>query len=938
MKNESPGRAAARVACSARAALAFLASAAAVSPAFAQEPAKTQDAGENLEEVIVTGSHIVRNGDEFPSPVTVVSSDELLLAAPSNIPAALNKLPIFSGQNGQSLGFAPGAISGNYLNLRDFGAARTLILMDGKRVPATSADGRVDANLLPQLLVQRVDVVTGGVSAVYGSDAVTGVVNYVLDNRFEGIKFQTSYGESEHGDFGQTRAGAAFGTVFAGGRGHFVGSVEYFDNPGLLTTDARENTRNVYFTTGSGTAANPYVISRDVRWTVASPNGLVLAVLGPDPDGLGGQVFTPGGGVRPFVHGAATSTPGFESGGDGFYFRKSSVIASLETQHGFARVGFDLTDGLELYAQASASQSKNLGTAFPFTIFPTFVASDNAFLSPAVRTSLQSGGAPGLLLFKSSEDLDGVQADTRARNWQGMVGLNGKLGDSLNFGLSYSRAETKQRLTTRNNINQDRLSAALDAVSSGGQIVCRAAAQFPGCVPLDAFGRGAESAAAVEYVTDDPSSNLSNTLDDATASLSGALFDNWAGTVNFAVSAEYRKASLENVPFTGNYFVASPGAVPKVTQDVTEGAFEVDVPLLKELPGARSLNFNGAVRYADYDSVGGATTWKAGLVWQVTDGLSVRATRSKDFRAPTLLDLYAPSSTMISGFNDLHTGTQPASVIATTTSNPRLDPEISKALTVGLVYKPTSVEDLSFALDFYSFKMANAITVVTPTDLNVQRQCEDSNGTSPLCDLIVRPGPFSDRSPANQATGYFTMPLNAARLETRGVDFEVNYGTSVGSGRLSLRGLAAYQPRYISQTVPGGPTFDVSGAIEGRYQGAVQLPEYRFTGFVDYTTGPVSVDVVQRWRSAVRRSADRSLVFADGRVDSVAYTDLTVTFRMPFAVERSEVFLSVQNLFDKEAPIYTFPGDTLVGWSGSPSLYRDDPIGRYFTAGFRLQF
>ena len=916
----------------------MLAGMAPVGPALAQAASDSGAANPTLQEVLVTGSRVITNGDESPSPVTVVSADQLLMASPANIPTALNKLPVFSGQNGQSLGFAATAISGNFLNLRNLGAARTLVLMDGKRVPPTTADGLVDVNLLPQMLVQRVDVVTGGVSAVYGSDAITGVVNFVLDKKFEGIKVQSSYGRSEHGDYPQTRIGGAFGTGFASGRGHFLLSAEYFNNPGLPSLDSRENTRRVYFTTGSGTAANPFVLNQNVRWTVASPSNLVLAVLGPDPAGLSGQVFTLGGNVRPFVHGAPTNTPGFESGGDGFYFKRSTVIASLQTKQGFGRLGYDLTDDLELYAQGSVSQSENFGTAFPFTIFPTLITPDNAFLAPAVSSALQSSGAAGLLIFKSAETLPGVATDAQNRNYQAMVGLDGKLGTSLNFDASYSRAQTKQRVIFRNNVNNTKLAAALDAVSVGGQIVCRAAAQFPGCVPLNSFGYGSESPQAFDYVTDDTRSDLTNTLDDAAASISGSLFDSWAGPVALALSAEYRKASLENSPYTGNYFVSSPGGVPKVSQNVKEGAFEANVPLLKDKPLVQSLDFNGALRYADYTSVGGATTWKAGLVWQATSELSVRATRSKDFRAPTLLNLYAPSSTSISGFFDLHTNTQPSSVTANTTSNPNLEPEISNALTVGIVYKPSLIDNLTMALDYYSFRMSNAITAITPVDLNVQRQCEASNGTSPLCDLIIRPGPFSDRSPANQATGYFTKPLNAANLKTSGADFEVNYATEVGTGRMTFRGLVGFQPHYVAQTVPGGPAFEVSGAINGRYNGAVQLPRYRFTGFVGYSVGQASVDVVERWRSSVRRDADPSLVFADGKVASVAYTDLTLNYQLGEKLKNSAVFLSVQNLFDKQAPIVTIPNDTLVGWGGGPILYQDDEIGRYFTVGVRIAF
>ncbi|MFM2373104.1 MAG: hypothetical protein RIS85_2826, partial [Pseudomonadota bacterium] len=504
----------------------------------------------------------------------------------------------------------------------------------------------------------------------------------------------------------------------------------------------------------------------------------------------------------------------------------------------------------------------------------------------------------------------------------------------------YNHADSLQDVTSVNNISVAKLAASLDSVMSGGQAVCRSSLAtpnlFPGCVAIDPFGAGSESAAAYDYVTDDTNYRLTNKLDNIAASIAGSPFDTWAGPVNIALSGEYRRASIENVSSASpaDYQFNVTENLPRKSQTVYEGAVEVDVPLLKDVSFAQSFNVNGAYRYAHYDTVGEAHTWKVGFTWRPIDSLTIRGTRSRDFRAPTLYDLFAPSQTFISGFNDILTGTTP-NIPATSGSNPNLKPEISNTLTIGAVFKPSS--RFSVAVDFYSLKMSNAITAVTPVDPTVQRLCIDSGGTSPFCGLIVRPFPISNTTAANAPTAYFTRPLNAAGLSTKGVDVEVNYNADIGSGQLSLRGLFAYQPQYRMQSLPGTPVLEVSGAINGLYNGAVQLPRYRFTGFVNYTIDNVSIDLVERWRSSIARSADRSLVFADGKVPSVAYTDLTVTFRPEFA-KKSEVFFSVQNLFDKAAPLYSAPNQSLPGWGGFPSLYRDDAIGRYFTVGVRAQF
>ena len=197
--------------------------------------------------IVVTGSRIVRNGNSAPTPVTVVSAEQLAATTPTNIPDALNKLPAFTGSrspNTIATGTNPG--TGNYLNLRAFGTQRTLILLDGRRVPPTSYDGTVNVDVLPQALMQRVDVVTGGASAVYGSDAVTGVVNFVLDKRFEGLKGVAQGGISSRNDDESWKVGLAGGISLFGGRGHLIGSVEHTDRQGIPSKFDRPYGEGIY--------------------------------------------------------------------------------------------------------------------------------------------------------------------------------------------------------------------------------------------------------------------------------------------------------------------------------------------------------------------------------------------------------------------------------------------------------------------------------------------------------------------------------------------------------------------------------------------------------------------------------------------------------------------------------------------------------------------
>ena len=317
------------------------------------------------EEIVVTGSRVITNGNNSPTPVTVVATETIQQVTPSNIPDGLNRLPVFSGSSNQSsLGAAERNFSGNYLNLRNVGAGRSLILFDGHRFPPTTTDNLVDTNTIPQMLIQRVDVVTGGASAVYGSDAITGVVNFITDRKFNGLKVNIQGGQSSRNDNTSMRAGAAIGFP-VGDRGHFEASLEHYDSEGIDSKLSRAYGRAVYSTQGTvpatpgnplrqaGTAANPYGLIRDTRLTNFSRFGIIKNGIFAD------QVFGgPNNTLRPFAHGAPTGTNGVESGGDGTFY-DSTLQASLRSTQAFARFDYELTDDIHFYVQTTGTKSFN---------------------------------------------------------------------------------------------------------------------------------------------------------------------------------------------------------------------------------------------------------------------------------------------------------------------------------------------------------------------------------------------------------------------------------------------------------------------------------------------------------------------------------------------------------------------------------------------------
>jgi iron complex outermembrane recepter protein len=952
--------------------LAGISLSAACQPALAQQAQSIENSSavEPDDAIIVTGTRITSNGDNQPTPVTVASTDELLKTSPSNIPDGLNKLPIFALSRGTAnLNNNTDNFTGNYLNVRGLGINRNLVLLDGNRMAPTSYTGAVDTNIIPQMLVQRVEVVTGGASAVYGSDAVSGVVNFVLNKKFTGFKVEAQSGISNRGDAQSWRAGAAFGTNFADDRGHFMVSFEHFQQDGLDDKESRESGRKVYAIAGAGCSAatcpsgiaDPFRLITDARNSAITFQGGNL---------FSGRIF-----VAPGVLGNKTlgvdRGGSLTSGGDGFYGKGSSATADLKTDQAFARADYDLTDNVSIYLQGNYAKAKTFNNFYPNLIFPTNVGIDNAFLSPAAQAELATDftNIPGTFLYSRVLDdpTHSLGVRSESTSWMGAAGLTGKFG-SFNWNVHYQHSQSKTINTNVNQVLLGNLLASLDAVDRGqfgggaanGQIVCRVTLTnpgvYPGCIPLNGFGASpASQKEALDYVTTDSFNLPKFTMDTISVGFNGTAFENWAGPVRFAVSGEYRKLKLDvtsDTPAndfancTGIRFGCTQGVTPRVRdtllqdvnvgESVKEAALEIDFPLLRD-SAVGTLSVSGAARYTNYSTSGGVTTWKVGADWQIMDGLRFRATRSRDIRAPSLWERYQPTTLAQSGYFDVHTQTAGTGIVPTENGgNPNLVPEKADTLTFGTVFRPSGVPGLSFAIDYYKVKLNNAISVIDGRLPSIQNLCEASNGASNFCSLYVRPLPFSDRSAANFPTLVRTVNLNASSIQTWGIDGEINYAFDVGSeGRMQIRGLVGYQPEFTTILVPGSAAQIGAGAAATQSTGGV--PKLRLTGFISYSNPSWSIDIQERWRSSLKWNPDRSLVFSEPDVPSVAYTDLTFTF-FPGKDKGKQIFFSVQNLFDKDPPVFLTAGTSGTPAFSFPATSGDDIIGRYFTVGARFKF
>jgi outer membrane receptor protein involved in Fe transport len=951
-------------------------------------------AGEKLEEVMVTGSRVLTNGNDSPTPVTVVTVDDLQASHPSTVFEALLDLPSFSGSRG-GLSSNPGA-AGNVnvaistLNLRGLGTVRSLVLYDGHRVPATEQDGLVNANTIPQMLLQRVDIVTGGASAVYGSDAIGGVVNFVTDRNFTGSKLEAQTGLAERGDAGTYQVGAAFGTSLFDGRGHFQGSIETIHDDGVLNRNDRSQFLGRWTIQGAGTSALPFFLVANGTNSSYTFGGKITGSAGQPLNPLRNYQFSSNGVLTPFVNGSTVGiAPGslVQIGGDGAYETGPSLKSRQDLNQVYGRFDFDLTDNLHYFLTASGTEDHTFNYYNNLNLQNLTMSASNAFLSPVYQQQMAAAGDQTFVFSKKfgSESLvPRTNADFYTRSLYINTGLEGQLG-AYRWEASYTRSDAKLDSQANAGFDNGRLYAALDAVvnPATGQVVCQVsltanAGRYPGCVPLNPFGPTSESQSAIDYVWRTADFLSKMPTDDISGSITGSPFNNWAGPVTVALSGEWRDQGFElistaqpvnyapldctglryncvNATATNVGTASSSNSTanrPPISMTVSEAALEADVPLVKDLPLARSVDMNLAYRYAMYHGRGNSdprtanttsefntNAWKVGLTWDLNDEVTLRVARSRDVRAPNLFDLYQPNAiTFAAGPQDLltqQTLTGAGTLIETVNGgNPNLQPEVGSTTTVGMVFNPTP--DLSVAIDAFDISVANYIFRINGFDTTVQNACYAGNAF--FCTLHERPFPISNTTPANAVTRWYVRPSNIARLETRGVDLEVNYTSMLASHPFTFRGLLTYQP-HVNFYLPNAPTQDFAGTFGGTGNTAAG-GKVRLTLFAHYSpTENFGIDWRTRWRASEVAAGDPTLVSSPNTdLPSQSYSSLNLSYRfsnLPTGV--ADVYLNIQNVLDQSAHVSAQYGAAASPGQVGGFRLGDDPIGRYYTLGVRYR-
>lgn len=941
-----------------------------------ENPVVEQDSA--VEEVVVSASRIKRDGFTAPTPVTVASTDDLMNMQPTNIPDALNKLPQFqlsSSPAKSQHNFSNTASHGNLLNLRGVGSKRTLILMDGMRMPKTTFLGDVDVNVMPNLLMQRVEVVTGGASAAYGSDAVSGVVNFIVDDSFVGTKLNIQGGVSEQGDNEHNRIGVATGFEFSEGNGHVLLSAERYDSDGMMRND-RDASRQGWIFAGSnpncvsanasdcvpGGALNPYKRYKNGRLTVASDYGLISG--GPAGFSYNGQRFDQSGNIVPFDPGTATGSPIYASGGDGYTVPFDVTgVAPLTTEQLFGKAIYDFSNGVRGYVQGLYSSSEVEYTSLANSLVGATSATiygDNAYLPAALQAELAPTDSFKLAHYLGTGPKPYTEEETEFMMFA--AGLDGDINESWSWGLDISHGESEHTMDQSGLYNWQRTYAALDAVDDGtGNIVCRAslsadpavAARFADCKPMNIMS-GDPSIATPEgyaYATGTSSYVAKTTQDLIAFEVTGSAFTLPAGPVDMAFGAEWRTedlklrsnadpalldeaaerdehfAGLRGVPSSALHYWLTNIGVADGSVDVWEAFAEVNVPVIAGRPGFEQLDLNAAVRHTDYSTSGPVDTWKLGMTWRTIDEVLLRATVSRDIRAPSLFNLYAGDQSTISTIFDPQTGLQD-NIPQVNGGNRDLEPEEADTFTFGVVYTPQAVPGLSLSIDYYSIEIQDAIGALSAQQ--IVNNCFQSGGAE--CALVTRPDPNALPTEIRIASA------NIASLETSGIDIDVSYATPVGPGNLSVRLYANYLEKYQTQQYAGAPVIEYAGvaAISGaESQGR---PEWTGTLNVNYDVGNFGLTLSEQYIGKMEIGYPGSPSnFVDGDVDPEWYTDLTGRYRMMVGNQggEMELFGTINNLFDNEAPIIpgTTPGATYPTLIGTY-----DYVGRAFTVGMRYTF
>jgi outer membrane receptor protein involved in Fe transport len=919
------------------------------SQALAQTAGSNVPPGESVDvgEVVVTASRVQRLGFEAPTPTTVQTAENIERQAFVMVTDFLNQIPAIRGSTGAGNIGLGGNVTTNpatsYLNLRNLGAgrsgeapARTLVLVDGKRVVFSGTGGAVDMNMIPTMMIERTDIVTGGASALYGSDAVAGVVNIIYKKRVQGIQAEASYGESKYGDNQTWHGGVLAGTDLFGGKGNVLFGFQYDKSKGVPPTPYnKRGWAAAQYGTITGAGNVRYYVA-DVQAANQSYGGLITT-----PGPLKGTAFAPDGTPFQFQYGNtfgnANST--FMSGGSNYGNNNadtSPLIAPTERYNALMRGSYDFTDHLRGVATLTYAfnQSNRNSVSFrdPSGNTSSIIRSGNPFIPASVQAVMTQNNISQFTLGRVSKDMGPLRIRGNNQVYQAQGTLEGDFdafGKNWTWDAGASYGSSRLGSKVENNRIDARYAEALDAVRGpNGVIQCASAtARANGCVPYNPFGQIVQPS-AYPYFQQTSRVWQQTERTDYTANLRGAPFSTWAGEVHIATGLEHRIDKIDQNADAGSlagiYSYSNNKALAGSIK-ITEGYFEAVVPLAADMAFAKNIDFDGAVRYAHYQYSGGITSWKGGVTWQINDDIRLRGSYSRDVRAPNVAELFTAGSQTLTQVALVLPGTTNQQTLLTNTitrGNLNLRPETANTLSYGLGVSPSFIPGLRASVDYYRINIEDAIQ--TPAVQTIATQCQ-LNGDQEYCKSLVN----NNASPSNPFT-IFLQPLNISGFRTSGLDMEVNYTTDLSRlheslpGRLSLLWLGNYV-RHLSTTV-NGVTIDNAGVNGGGVlQSGISTPKWVWDANANYRIGKLAVNFhVHHIGSAKLDNGPQQNLLTLNHAPGRTYYALGLQYDLPeYRGANVQVFGNINNLTNV-AP---------NPWGRQEA----DVIGRYMVVGARVK-
>ncbi|MFN3311998.1 MAG: TonB-dependent receptor domain-containing protein [Hyphomonas sp.] len=951
--------------------------------------------------VVITGSRIRRDVASTPAPVITFGEASFEERGLISAGDALNEITSLRPQLNQAAGDGTNSGTGQqYPELFGLGTGRTLTLVNGRRFATTSSglgDAQVDANIIPTGLIDRIEVVQAGGAAVYGSDAIAGVVNYILKDDFEGLVLDFQYGDTERQNFEQIAGRLTAGKNFDGGRGNIALNLEASSSPLARFSDFPASNRS-RITTGNPADTGPNDGIPSLREVIPAyfwnfnGNGVIFNAPAPPPNFLtqvGGTPaqFAPDGSVIAYDPGNILGIP-FAEGGQGTrYSDLAGLRTGVERFTGNLIGHYDISDNLRfnaelLYAQTNA-ESVPQGYARS-VLNQTSVSSgaimftrNNPFLTQSAIDAISAsnpGFAAGAPLWLSRQFYDDLFPNNLQENktttWRALAGFEGDFesaGRNFYWTASASYADVSGT-QGRWDANFLKFNRAVNSVLSGGNIVCAINADAdptnddPNCAPLNPFGAGNISEAATRYVSVRNGFEYENEQIDLLATIGTQLFTLPGGGVDMVLAYEHRREEAAFTPFAANQQgLVGTGAVQVPSSgkyNTNEYSAEVLVPVFGgdfTLPGVQALDFSGTYRFVDNSIAGEESVWSLGSRWEVIDGLTLRATRSRNFRAPTLEQLFAPQNTILTqgGFDpcdadrinsgpnpsvrranceaewaanpqygNLDTFQNPAENFTVTSvltgGNPDLLNEVSETTTFGVVFDNVLVPGLTVSIDRIEIDLTDGLSAFTTADF--MATCYDSTPQpAAICSAFTRLQTADGSNPAGTTATGRTTTFNAGEIKFRGEVYYVNYGFDVGD---VISGANGFVTLGLEATHMAELTTSVTGTTFVRTDNTVARPDWTARFNAAYRNGPLRLTYQLDYLDDVLALPNATIENnPNPEIDANYVHSISGLYEVR---EGLTLRAGVTNLFD-EAPSY-------------PTLVHGDILGRRYFAGVNYRF